>query len=184
MKANAWMYSTATDAILQYHVLFASLMARRIDDASEFQYNMKCDDSETTRLAKNISDASRSLSITVASMKDGVDLFVSALQNVQVAMKHERSLAERILRWLKSLFKVIASTLDTVCLPISAVPLPAEPKRQKSAILVSTLREAAAKICTADPGAFSEHISPCKDRVIDYLIQNPRMGKNLRALTS
>ena len=149
------MYSTATDMILQYHVLFASLMARRIEEACESQYNMKHDDSETTRLAKSISKASGSLSITVTSMKDGVDLFISALRNVQVGMKNERSQTERILRWLKSLFKVIAIILDTAS-PPSTVP-----KRQKSAIFVSTLREAAAKI---RPGAFLEHIIPSKDK--------------------
>jgi hypothetical protein len=125
---------------------------------------MKCDDSETTRLAKNISEASRSLSIAITGMREGVDLFVSALEDVQVAMKREQSLAERILRWLKSLFKVIVRILEIACRPISAVRPSAEPKRQKSAILVSTLREAAAKFCTADPGAFLEYIIPCKDR--------------------
>ena len=156
LKANAWTYSTATDAILRSHNLFASLMAQRIDDASKFQYNMKYDDSETTRLAKAIGDASSSLSTTVTSMKDGVDLFVSVLQNAQVAMKNERSLAKRILRWLRSLFKVIARILDTGVRPS------AEPKRQKSAVLASTLREAATKFCTADLGAFLDPIIPAQ----------------------
>ena len=145
------MCSNETDKILRYHVQFASLMAKRIDDASKSQYDLKYDDVETTRLAKKISKASRSLSTNVTKMKDNIDLFVSALEEVQIAVKNERSLAEQILRWLESLFKVITSILAT------ASPS-AESKRQKSAFPVSTLREAAAKFCTADPGAFLEHI--------------------------
>jgi hypothetical protein len=159
LKEHAGLCSNATNEILQYHVRFASLMAQRIDDASKSQYNLKYDYSETTRLADDISEASRSLSINVREMKDNLSSFVSVLEDVQVAVKKEPSLAEKILGWLKYLFKAIARILATVCPPISALLLhSAEPKVQKSAFVVSTLGEAAATFCTADPGAFLEHI--------------------------
>jgi hypothetical protein len=78
-----------------------------------------------------------------------LNLFVSALENIQVAVENERSLAEH---------KAISGILSTVFPPISPLPPSAEPKRQKSAFPVSTLRDAAAKFCTAGPGAFLEHI--------------------------
>jgi primosomal protein N'' len=115
--------SNAANKILQRHVRFASLMAQRIDDASKSQYNLKYDYSETTRLANDISEASRSLSIYVTDMKDNLDKFVSVLEEVQVTVKKEPSLAERILGWLKYLFKAIARILATVCPPISALLL-------------------------------------------------------------
>ena len=62
------MCSDTTNEILQRHVLFASLMAQRIDDASKSQYNLKYDGPETTKLAKDISKASRSLSTNVTQM--------------------------------------------------------------------------------------------------------------------
>jgi hypothetical protein len=171
LRENAWLYSKATDAILQYHAQFASIMAQRINEASRSQHNMQFDDSETTELAKNSSEASRSLSMAVTGVKDGVDLFVSALQNVQVAMKDDRLLADRILRWLKSLFKVIVSILEKPCRPISAVRPPAESKRQKSTILASNLREATAKFCTADLEPQEGNESDILDSVILFLKQ-------------
>jgi hypothetical protein len=141
-------------------------MAQRIDDASKSQYSLKYDDSETTRLANDISEASRSLSIHVTKMKDNLNKFVSVLEKVQVTVKKEPSLVERILGWLKSLFKVIARIIATFCTPISVFLLhSAEPKLQKTAIAVSTLGKAAASFCAADSGAFLAHIIlPCKDR--------------------
>jgi hypothetical protein len=134
-------------------------MVRRIDDASKSQCNLKYDDSETTRLANDISEAADSLSIYVTKMKDDLKSFVSVLEEVQVAVKKEPSLVEKILGWLKYLFKAIARILATVCPPISALLLhSAEPKVQKSAYAVSTLGEAAATFCAADPGAFLGHI--------------------------
>jgi methyl-accepting chemotaxis protein len=158
LKENTLLCSNTTNEILRYHVQFASLMAQCIDDASKSQYNLKYGDLETTELAKKINKASDSLAINVTEMKDNLDLFVSALEEVQSAVKNEQSLAEQILRWLKSLFKAISSILATVCPPISDLHPSAEPKRQNSEFLVTTLREAAIKFCTADPGAFLEHI--------------------------
>jgi hypothetical protein len=159
LKEHAGLCSNATNEILQYHVQFADLMAQRIDDASESQNNLRYDDEETTRLANDISASADELSTYVTKMIDNLNSFVSILEDVQVTAKEEPSLAEKILGWLKYLFKVIARILATVCPLISALLLQStELKVQKTAVAVSTLGEAAATFCTADPGAFLEHI--------------------------
>ena len=156
LRKHAALCSNATNEILQCHARFASLMAKRIDDASELsQYNLIYESSETTRLAKDISEASRSLSIHIKEMMCDLDSFVSALEEVQIAMKKEPSLAERILGWLKYLFKAVARILAAVCPPISVLLPSVEPKIP---IPVSTLKEGATTFCTADSGAFLEHI--------------------------
>jgi hypothetical protein len=127
-------------------------MAQRIGDASKSQYNLKYDDSKTTRLANDISEASRSLSIHVTNMMDNLNKFVCVLEKVQVTVKKEPSLVERILGWLKSLFKAIARIFVAFC---PAVLLhSADPKAQKAASSASTLGKAAATFCAADSGAF------------------------------
>jgi hypothetical protein len=153
---HAGLCSNAANEILQCHARFASLMAKRIDDVSELsQYNLIYDSSETARLTKDIGEASRSLSTHIKEMTCDLDSFVSALEEVQIAMKKEPSLAERILGWLKYLFKVVAGILATVRPPISVLLPSAEPKIP---IPVSTLKEGATTFCTADPGAFLEHV--------------------------
>jgi hypothetical protein len=127
-------------------------MARRIDDASKSQNNFKYGGPEMAKLAKDIKVASHSLSTNVTQMTNDLNLFVSALENVQVTMKNERPLAEHILRYMKSLFNAVASILSTGP-PITS----AGPEKQQSAFPNSALREAAAKFCTADPGAFIEY---------------------------
>ena len=182
LREDAGWCSNATNKILQCHVRFASLMAQRIDDAPKSRYKLKTD--ETTRLANDIRVASCSLSIHVTKMKDNLASLVSALEKVQVTVKKERSLAERILGWLKSLFKAIARIFATFCVPISGLLHSAEPEVLKSVLAVSTLRKAAATICAAEVGAFLEHIILLfKDRVTDSLIQDLRRGKSLRAST-
>ena len=92
------MCSNTTNEILKYHYQFASLMAQRIDDASRFQYDLKDDDLEMTRLAKNIRMASSYLSTIVESQKYELQEFVSILrkEKVQVTVPMEVSLAKRI----------------------------------------------------------------------------------------
>ncbi|KAF8497558.1 hypothetical protein F5888DRAFT_297648 [Russula emetica] len=170
LKEDAGWCSNATNVILQYHVRFASLMAQRIEDASNSQYNFTYDDSETTRLANDIREAADSLSIYVTEMKSDLDSFVSFLEEVQVTMEMEPSLAEKILGWLKYLFKAIARILASVCPPISALLLhSAEPKVQKSAFFVSTLGEAAATFFTVDPEPQEGKESENLDSVILFL---------------
>jgi hypothetical protein len=159
LKKHAGLCSNAANEILQRHVRFASLMAQRIDDASKSQYNLKYDYSETTRLANDISEASRSLSIYVTDMMYDLDKFVSVLEEVQVTVKKKPSLGKRILGWLKYLFKVITRILATVCPPVSALLLcSAEPNVQMFAFALSALGKAAAMFCTVDSGAFLEHV--------------------------
>jgi hypothetical protein len=62
---------------------------------------------------------------------------------------------------LKYLFKAITRILATVCPPISALLFHSDdPKVQQSAIVVSTLGQAAAIFCVVDSSAFLEHIVP------------------------
>ena len=134
------------------------------DDASKSKFKLKYDDSETTRLASDIRETSRSLSIYVTKMRDILHSFVSALENVEVTVKKKLSLAEWILEWLKSLFRAITRIFATFCPAISALLHSADLKVQKTAFDVSTLRKAATTFCAADSGALLEHtILPCKD---------------------
>ena len=133
------------------------------DDASKSQHNFKYDVSETTKIANNIREASCSLSTNVTNMTFDLESFVSVLQEVQVAVK-ERSLADKLLGWLRYLLKAIVSIVAAVCSPIATLLSRVEPKPQYLTSAVSTLRKAAAEFCRVDPGAFSEHITlPCKD---------------------
>jgi len=159
LKEDSARCSNETNAILQYHVRFASLMAQRIDNASKSQNNLNYDDLETTRLANDISNSADLLSTYVTEMNNNIKHFVYILEEVQFTMKNEPSLAEQVLGWLKYLFKALATVLATVCPPISAFHLrSAEPKVQKLAPAVSALGRAVATFCTADPGVFLEHI--------------------------
>jgi hypothetical protein len=155
--------SKKTDDILQYHVQFASLMAQRIDDASKSHNNLKYDGPETMKLANDIAEASSWLSIYVTEMTHDLDSFVSALEEIQAKVKvtKERSLAERILRWLKSLFKAIAVVIATISPMISntlcTFPLPVT---LGCAVAVTALGKAASLFCEKDPdpGALLENI--------------------------
>lgn len=164
--------SNATNEILRSHVQFAFLMAKRIDDASKPRSTLNYDNSETTRLASNIKASAESLSEYVTKMKDDLDSFVSDLEEVQVMLEKELSVQvtakkepsvpgtakeeswlEWMLRLLKSLFNAIFRflRLATACIHI---PASTEPRRRP----VSTLKQGAAKFCTANSGAFSERI--------------------------
>jgi hypothetical protein len=179
LKEDAGWCSNAINKIVQLHVRFASLMAQRIDNASKSQCNLEYDDSETTTIANDISEASDSLSTYVTQIKDNLKLFVSVLEEVQVTMKKEPSWVERIPGWLKSLYKTIASIVATVCSPISALLPSAEPKRK---IPLSALGEWAAIFRTADSGAFLKHL--CADRTDRLFDTEPQEGKVSESLES
>lgn len=149
-----------------------TLNSRRNDDASKSQYKLIYDVSETTRVANDIRETSRSLSKNVTNMTYDLDSFVSALEEVQVAVK-ERPLAEKLLGWLRYLFKAIMSMIATVCSPILSR---VEPEPQSLTSALSTLRKASAEFCRVDPGAFSEHITLPSARA-DSLMQR----RSLRA---
>ena len=150
-----------TNDILQYHVRFASLMAQRFDDASRSQYDLKDDGIETTRLAKEIRNASNSLSTNVERTKYELKSFVSILQKekIHVAVKNEQSLAGRILRWLKSLFQAIKTIFATLFPSISDTERHhPDPKIRESRLAETALGQAASEFCKVDSGALLEHI--------------------------
>jgi polyphosphate kinase len=153
-------------------------MAQRIDDASNSHNNLKYNGPETMKIANDIAEASNWLSIYVKDMAYDLDSFVSALEEIQVKVRvtKERSLIERIRRWLKSLFKAIAAMIavisplisDTLCI----FPLPAT---LGCAVAVTVLGKAASAICARDSGALLEYSPPpARTEVIDPLMQNPR----------
>jgi hypothetical protein len=172
LKKYAGLCSNATNEILGCHVRFASLMAQRIDGASESQNNLRYDYSETTRLANGISAAADELSTYVTKTIDNLNSFVSVLEEVQVTVK-KGSLVEsvkNILRWIWGWLKYLAEA-------IARIPS-AKPRGE---IPLSTLEEGAARYCPADSGAFLEHNPPpARSEVIDSLMQDPRRGKSLR----
>ena len=121
-------------------------------------------------------------------MKDNLDSFVSVLEKIQVTVKKkkERSLAERILGWLKSLFKAITRIFATLFSPISGFLLySADPRVRESAFAASTLRKAAATFSAADSGAFFEHIILlCQDGSDRLFDAEPQEGKESESLDS
>ncbi|KAI0273902.1 hypothetical protein BGY98DRAFT_109179 [Russula aff. rugulosa BPL654] len=186
LKEDARSCSNTINTILQLHVRFASLMAQQIDDTfksqwndndtSKSQYNLKYDVSETTRITNDIREASRSLSVNVTDMTFNLDSFVSALEEVQVAVK-EQSLAEKFLGWLKYLLKAVVSIVAAVCSPIATLLSRVGPKSRYLTSAVSTLRRAANEFCRVDPENESESL----DSVILFLKKIvPREVQNAR----
>jgi hypothetical protein len=152
--------SNETDKMLEYHVRFASLMAERIDDASKSQCNVN-PGPEATKLTEGINEASSSLSTNVAQMTYDLNSFVSALEKAQVTVEKERKerLAERILRWLKSLFKAIATIFATLTPSgSSTVRHHSDPKVRGRASADTALGQATSDFCRVESGAFLEHI--------------------------
>ena len=156
LKEHAGHCSNEANKILRYHIRFASLMAQRMDNASKSQCNLKYDGSETTKVANDISEAADSLSTYVQMMNDNLGGFVSVLEEVQVTVKKEPSLGERILGWLKYLFQAIVRILATVCSSIFTSTSSPEPNKRTP---TSTLEKGAATFCTVSPGALLEHIT-------------------------
>ena len=166
------MCSNETDEILEYHVRFASLMAQRIDNASKARNNLICESPEARELAKDISKASGFLSTNVERMTLELDSFVSALKKMQVAVGKERSLIERILRWLKTMFKAIATIFASLTPSISdVVRHHPDPKVRGCALSKTALGQAAFVFCRVESGASLEHtILPARTEVIDCLM--------------
>jgi hypothetical protein len=67
---------------------------------------LKYDGSETTKLANDTNQACRSLSSYVTPMTDDLSSFLSALEEIEVAAKRERT--------VKSLFKALAKIFVTL----------------------------------------------------------------------
>ncbi|KAH9077658.1 hypothetical protein EDB83DRAFT_2514368 [Lactarius deliciosus] len=139
LREDVGYCSRATDAILLCHAQFAYLMAQRIDDASRSWRKGLKYGQDTTRLANDINQASRLLSQHVEHMQGNLELFVSALEKMEV--EKTSSKARRILGWLKHLFNALASIFD-----ISSFVLPG-PFLRPVAHAASTLSRAAAAFC-------------------------------------
>ena len=87
--------SRETDEILLCHAQFAYVTAQRIDNASKSWLKGLKYGSDTTRLANDISQASRSLSKHVTQMQGNLRSFVSTLEKMEVGKK--TSAARRVL---------------------------------------------------------------------------------------
>jgi hypothetical protein len=161
-------------------------MAQRIDDASKSRYILEYDGPETANLAKDINKASRSLSTNVTQMTRDLDSFVSALEKAQIAVEKERSLVERILRWLKSLFIAIAKIFATFAPTIAeSLRYHPDPRIRGCALAVTALGQAASVFCAMDSGAFLKHvILPCKDGSDRLFEAEPKKGKVSESLDS
>ena len=169
LRDNAGLCSRATNAILQCHIQFANLMARQMDYASRSRLKaLNCGDSETTRLANDISQASRELSLYVTHMNDNISSFVSTLEKIQEStVRKEQGLAEWVWEWLKSLFEALARTFITFGPVIIPVLLSIAPEASWVKPVGSTLYIAARAFCSVTSGAFLEHTFPWKEEVID-----------------
>jgi hypothetical protein len=144
-------------------------MARQMDYASNSRLKaLICGDSETTRLANDISQASRELSLYVTHMNDNLSSFVSDLEKIQEStVRKEQVLAEWIWEWLKSLFEALAGIFITFGPVIVPVLHSIAPKASWVEPAASTLYIAARAFCIATSGAFSEHTFPCKEEMTD-----------------
>ena len=150
LKEWAGLCSDATNEILQYHVLFASLMAQQIDEASKSQYDLNYDGplADTTKLAKDIRNASNSFTTFVERMTNELESFVSALEKVQVTAQKEQSLARRI----ATIFATLSPSI------LGTVRYHPDPKIRGSKLANTALGQAASEFCRVDSGAFLEHI--------------------------
>lgn len=160
LKEHAAKCSKVTNDLLQYHVQFASLMARRIDEALESENTLKCSGPEMTKLASDISQASNWLSTYVSHMASELTSFVDALDELGVGGRRERSLRERFRRWLKSLLKAVIAIIATISPAISTtlcgVP---NPIAIGCAVAFTALGQAASALRAKISGALLEHIA-------------------------
>ena len=161
LREGAGECSKSTNAILQCHVQFANLMARRMEDASKSRLRaLNRDELGTTTLADDINKASQELLLYVTRMKDNLSSFVSDLEKIEITVGKEQTftVAEWIWGWLKSLFIMIAWIFAT---PGTFII--------RTAPAHSPLRREATKFCGAAQalGAFLEHTIPCEEEVMD-----------------
>ena len=119
-------------------------MAWQIDGASKSGPKGLDYGTDTRRFADVIATASRSLSQNVVKMKSDLDSFVSYLEKMQV--KKEKSMAHRILGWLKLLFNALAGifALGSFIAPFLN---PVTPGVDLIAPAASALSIAAAELC-------------------------------------
>ena len=175
LRDNAQICSRAANEILRCHVQFANLMAQQMDYAANSRLNaLSGGNSETTRLADDISQASRELLHYVIYMNDDLISFVSSLEEIRDStLRKEQGLAGWIWEWLKYLFETLSRIfvtcgpfIDTVLHSIEKKPHWVEPA-------ASALCIAAQACCAATSGAFSKYTFPCKEKMIDPRRRTP-----------
>ncbi|KAH9974266.1 hypothetical protein BGW80DRAFT_1458343 [Lactifluus volemus] len=152
LKEDVSWCSRATDEILLCHAQFAYVTAQRIDNASKSWLKGLKYGTDTTRLANDISQASRSLSKHVTQMQGNLRSFVSALEKMEVGKK--TSTARRILGWLKYLFNALASIFALGSI-VSPFLHSVGPGASTIACAASALWKAAAAFC-ADASEVNE----------------------------
>jgi hypothetical protein len=126
------------------------LTAQRIDDAAKSWLRGLKYGTDTTRLANDISQASRSLSEHVTQMQGNLRWFVSTLEKMEGRKK--KSTARRILGWLKHLFNALAGIFALGSF-VSPLLHSAGPGVSTIASAASTLWKAAAVFCGEASGA-------------------------------
>jgi hypothetical protein len=126
-------------------------MAQRIKDASNSRNNLIRDSQEAKELIKDINKASGLLATNVDRMTFELDSFVSVLKKMQATK--ERSLVERIVQFLNSMFKAIATIFATLKPSISAIVRHhPDPKIRGCALAETALGQAAFVFCGVDSG--------------------------------
>jgi len=145
LRQDASQCSETTDKILWCHAQFARLMAREIDGATKSGPKALDCGMDTKGLANYISAASRSLSQNIAKMNSDLESFVSYLKKMQVK-EEKKSMARRILGWLKLFFKALAGifALGTCIAPLLKTVAPGVDLIAPAA---SALSLAAAELC-------------------------------------
>ena len=138
-----------------------------MDDVSNSQLmELRYGDSAATRLANDIRQAARELSLYVTHMNDNLNSFVSTVEKIQETRK-EQTLVEWISGWLKSLLEALARifiTLGPIIIPLIHSIAPESSWVEPA---TSTLYVAAHMFCLPTSGAFLEHTFPRKKEVID-----------------
>ena len=124
-------------------------MAQQIDGATNSRPKGLGCSMDTRRLADVIAGTSRSLSQNVAKMKGDLDSFVSYLEKMQV--KKEKSMANRILGWLKLFFNALAG-IFAIGSCIAPFLTTVAPGMHLIAPAASALSIAAAKLCEMASG--------------------------------
>jgi hypothetical protein len=142
-----------TNAILLRHAQFARLMARRIHGASKSWKKRLRYDTDTTKLANEITELSRSLLQHVAQMRADLAAFVDALEKMELKRKKKKRAKWRILGWLKHLFKALAKVFDLGSFILPLVPF-VPPGVDLIASAGSALMRAASALCGAAKGTY------------------------------
>jgi hypothetical protein len=162
LKEDAGQCSKATNTILKCHTQFANLMAQRMDDMSKSRTKvLNFDDSETTRLTNDISEASRVLSRLVSNMKDNLHSFVSALEKIELTARKKKR------KWILTLLKSLFDFLARIIVALGPVVINAVAPGLSGFVPVDSLWTVVSTTFGEASGAFLEHTISCKEEEIN-----------------